>query len=306
MRRPCGVRLFPSSFSLLHLAPRAAHISALLLTSTLSWASHSLNPTVRGRLVATEVFCDVVDSRSVHYPVIPPRSRCSRWRSLVTFNECSWPNRFNSASAVMAILEFELKAWQGHQIQSIVLVNKKYYSSQDEGWGDCVAKEGNQWFNVKSLRTDHRSGVNHPVLYKRKQKSASGETSWLHRNPHSVKGRSGVSWKSKQGMRTGKKMIQETNGLNVSQRYRWRLYTFLSHQVQPWKFRSIYLACKVYRPGERKHQGEAGWDTFLTQLLFFVNQSSARFDLSLVVFIRKRNHLGFARTPNQNQTCWSF
>lgn len=44
----------------------------------------------------------------------------------------------------MAFLKFKLKAWEGFEMQHVVLVNKKCFSFQDEEWGDCVAKEGNQ------------------------------------------------------------------------------------------------------------------------------------------------------------------
>lgn len=84
-------------------------------------------------------------------------------RSFVTLSLCNKPNGSSSASVVMVLLEFELTEWQGHKIRCSALVNNKYHWSHNEGWGDCVATEGNRWFNVKSQQTDLCCGVNlHP------------------------------------------------------------------------------------------------------------------------------------------------
>lgn len=86
-------------------------------------------------------------------------------KSFVTLNVHSKLNCFNSASVVMAFLEFELTEWQGRMLRCSVLVNNKYHWSQDEGWGDFVAKEGNRWLYVKSQQTELCSGVNLKPLW---------------------------------------------------------------------------------------------------------------------------------------------
>ena len=89
-----------------------------------------------------------------------PPSLLKTVKSFVTLNVRSKLNCFNSASVVMAFLEFELTEWQGRMLRCSVLVNNKYHWSQDEGWGDFVAKEGNRWLYVKSQQTELCSGVN--------------------------------------------------------------------------------------------------------------------------------------------------